>query len=218
MTEQEELAALRDQCTRSFHGHGKQTAASLLATIPADTAMDNYGQGGVVADLEAEICRLLGKPAATFLPSGIYGAAGGAAGPCRPPQSPDRDLSSDVPSGAARDQGYQRLHGLIGRPGGRPGPADHPRRPRRDRRAASRFATRAAAAGHRRAAAGVRRPGGSGGLGPGRGAAAHLDGARSGSPRPATDARRPRSRGCSTLCTCPLQGHRRAGRLLRGRA
>ena len=69
MTENDDLA-LQDQCTRSFRGHGKQTAASMLATIPPDTTLDTYGEGGVVADLESEICRLLDKPAAVFLPSG----------------------------------------------------------------------------------------------------------------------------------------------------
>jgi hypothetical protein len=53
VTEREELLALRRQCTRSVPGHGIATAASMLATIPADTEMDNYGDGGVVGGLEA---------------------------------------------------------------------------------------------------------------------------------------------------------------------
>ena len=51
-------------------GHGLAKAADLLASIPGDTATDYYGEGGVVAGLEAEIAGLLGKPAAVFLPSG----------------------------------------------------------------------------------------------------------------------------------------------------
>lgn len=65
-----DLAALRDQCTRFLHGHGPVRAADMLATIPADSIVDRYGDGGVVADLEAEIAALLGKQAAVFLPSG----------------------------------------------------------------------------------------------------------------------------------------------------
>ena len=65
-----ELTALRDRCTRFLHGHGPVRAADLLATIPTETAVDRYGDGGVVAALEAEIAGLLGKPAAVFLPSG----------------------------------------------------------------------------------------------------------------------------------------------------
>jgi len=118
MTEHDDLAALRDQCTRSFHGHGKQTAASMLATIPADTTMDNYGQGGVVADLEAEICRLLGKPAAAFLPSGVM-----AQQAVLRVHADQRNRGTVVFHPMCHleqheDQGYQRLHGLVGRPAG----------------------------------------------------------------------------------------------------
>src|ERR1700730_6230147 len=65
-----EQAALRDQCTRFLVGHGPVTAVGLLADIPAHTAPDRYGDGGVVAELESEGAGLLGKPAAAFLPSG----------------------------------------------------------------------------------------------------------------------------------------------------
>src|ERR1700726_1104574 len=44
--------------------------AALPAPVPADSAIDKYGQGGAVTELEGEIARLLGKPAAVFLPSG----------------------------------------------------------------------------------------------------------------------------------------------------
>ena len=70
MPPDDELAALRDSCTRFLAGHGPVRAADLLATIPPDTAVDRYGDGGVVAVLEAEITTLLGKPAAVFMPSG----------------------------------------------------------------------------------------------------------------------------------------------------
>ena len=83
--EDRNCAALRDRCTRFLAGHGPVNAAAMLATIPADTKPDTYGQGGVVAELEAEICRLLGKPAATFLPVRGDGAAGRAQGARRRP-------------------------------------------------------------------------------------------------------------------------------------
>jgi threonine aldolase len=120
VTEQEELAALQDQCTRSFRGHGKLTAAAMLATIPIDTALDTYGDGGAVADLEAEICRLLDKPAAVFLPSGtmaqqaVLRVHADARGRRTVVFHPTCHLEQH------EEQGYQRLHGLIGRPvGGR---------------------------------------------------------------------------------------------------
>ncbi len=118
MTEHDDLTALRDQCTRFFHGHGKQTAASMLATIPADSAIDNYGEGGVVADLEAEICRLLGTPAATFLPSGVM--AQQAVLRVHADQRNRRTLVFHPMCHLEQHegQGYQRLHGLVGRPAG----------------------------------------------------------------------------------------------------
>jgi threonine aldolase len=65
-----DLAALQDGCTRFLAGHGRVSAADLLATIPSQTAVDRYGDGGVVSELETEVAGLLGKPAAVFLPSG----------------------------------------------------------------------------------------------------------------------------------------------------
>jgi threonine aldolase len=70
MPPDDDLLALRERCDRFLHGHGPVRAGNLLAAIPADTAVDRYGDGGVVAELEAEIAALLGKPAAVFLPSG----------------------------------------------------------------------------------------------------------------------------------------------------
>ncbi|MGY1732823.1 threonine aldolase family protein [Geodermatophilus sp. SYSU D01045] len=66
----DDLDALRLACDRALTGHGPQRAADLLASIPPDTALDRYGAGGVVAELEAEVARLLDKPAAVYLPSG----------------------------------------------------------------------------------------------------------------------------------------------------
>jgi threonine aldolase len=118
MTDHDDLTALRDQCTRSFHGHGIQTAAAMLATIPADAAMDNYGQGGVVADLEAEICGLLGKPAAAFVPSGVM--AQQAVLRVHADQRDRRTVIFHPMCHLEQHEGqaYQRLHGLVGRPAG----------------------------------------------------------------------------------------------------
>jgi threonine aldolase len=66
----EDALALRRDCTRSLAGHGRVEAAEMLATIPADTVIDRYGDGGVVTELEQEVAELLGKPAAVFLPTG----------------------------------------------------------------------------------------------------------------------------------------------------
>lgn len=118
MPEQEELIALQRLCDRSIRGHGLATAASMLAAIPADTVLDTYGQGGVVPELEAEICRVLGKPAAVFVPSGTMA------------QQAVLRVHADARNRRTvifhpmchlehhEGQAYQRLHGLIGRPAG----------------------------------------------------------------------------------------------------
>ena len=118
MTDDEELAALRDRCTRFLAGHGPVSAAAMLATIPADTKPDNYGEGGVVTELEAEICRLLGKPAAAFLPTGVM-----AQQAVLRVHADDRDRRTVIFHPMCHleqheEQAYQRLHGLIGRPAG----------------------------------------------------------------------------------------------------
>jgi threonine aldolase len=66
----DELLSLRRSCTRALAWHGTRDAASYLDEIPRDAEPDQYGEGGVVAELEAEIAKLLGKPAAVFMPSG----------------------------------------------------------------------------------------------------------------------------------------------------
>jgi threonine aldolase len=66
----DDLRALRDACERALTGHGIQRADDLLATIPSGTAVDRYGEGGVVADLETAVTEILGLPAAVYLPSG----------------------------------------------------------------------------------------------------------------------------------------------------
>jgi threonine aldolase len=66
----DDLRALRDSCTSALAGHGPARAADLLATVPPGTEVDRYGEGGVVAELEAEVAELLGRPAAVYLPSG----------------------------------------------------------------------------------------------------------------------------------------------------
>src|SRR6266567_1938134 len=70
MPADDDLAVLRERCSHFLHGHGPVRAADLLATIPPDTRVDRYGDGGVVAELEDEVASVLGKESAAFLPSG----------------------------------------------------------------------------------------------------------------------------------------------------
>jgi len=116
----DQLDELRSRCTRFLNGHGQQDAAQLLATIPADTELDRYGDGGIVAALEGDVAGLLDKPAAVFLPSGTMAQ-----------QSvlrvhADRRGSRTVGFHPAchvdqhEGRGYERLHALTGRPIGDP--------------------------------------------------------------------------------------------------
>ncbi len=59
--------------SRYLNGDGVVSAAELLATIPATTNVDLYGDGGAVEQLEQYTAQLLDKPAAVFFPSGIMG-------------------------------------------------------------------------------------------------------------------------------------------------
>lgn len=118
MTDHDEMLVRRDRCTRFLAEHGPVRAAELLATIPADTQPDSYGEGGVVAQLEAEICGLLGKPAAAFLPSGIMGQQ--AVLRVHADRSQRRTVLFHPMCHLHRHEmeAHQRLHGLIGRPVG----------------------------------------------------------------------------------------------------
>jgi len=115
-----EQTALRDQCTLFLAGHGPVTAAGLLASIPAGTAVDRYGDGGVVAELEAEIGGLLGKPAAVFLPSGTM--AQQSVLRIHADRRQRRTVIFHPMCHLDRHEGqaFQRLHGLTGRPAGHP--------------------------------------------------------------------------------------------------
>jgi threonine aldolase len=113
-----EITELQRGCHRFVHWHGKQTAAGLLATIPPDTELDRYGSGGVVAELERTVAELLGKPAAVFVPSGTMAQQAvlrvHADERCRPTVLFHPECHLDIHEG----RGYQRLHGLAGRPVG----------------------------------------------------------------------------------------------------
>src|SRR5215472_297599 len=118
MASKDEIAALRAGCTKFLTGYGRVTAAEMLATIPADTEVDTYGEGGVVAALENEVAGLLGKPAAPFLPSGTM--AQQSVLRVHADHRHRRTVVFHPMCHLERheEQAYQRLHGLIGRPVG----------------------------------------------------------------------------------------------------
>ncbi len=109
---------LRDKCTRFLHGHGPERAADLLATIPQDTAVDRYGDGGVVAALENQIATLLGKPAAVFVPSGTMAQQAVMRVHADRRGRPTIVFHPMCHLEQHEGQGYRRLHRLTGRKAG----------------------------------------------------------------------------------------------------
>jgi threonine aldolase len=110
--------SLRRSCTRFLHWHGLQDPTEQLAAVPAGIKADRYGEGGVVEELEAEVAALLGKPAAVFLPSGTM--AQQIALRIHADRRGRRTIVFHPASHIDRHEGrgYQRLHGLVGRPAG----------------------------------------------------------------------------------------------------
>ena len=116
----DELDALRDLCTAFLVGHGPVSAADLLAGIPVGTVPDRYGDGGVVAELEAEVAGLLGKPAAVFLPSGTMAQQSVLRVHADRRQRRTVVFHPMCHLDRHEEQAFQRLHGLTGRPVGDP--------------------------------------------------------------------------------------------------
>ena len=112
------LDALRDRCTRALHAQGPARAADLLASIPPDTAVDTYGEGGVVAELETRVAALLGSAAAIYLPSGTM--AQQLVLRVHADRRARRTVAYHPMSHLDRHEGraLERLQGLVGRPVG----------------------------------------------------------------------------------------------------
>lgn len=64
------MQELRARCDRALILHGNRSPESFLTELQTGDAVDHYGEGGAVEALEAEVGRLLGKPAVVFMPSG----------------------------------------------------------------------------------------------------------------------------------------------------
>lgn len=113
-----ETRARRDRCTRFLVGDGVTAPAEHLAGIDPATVPDVYGEGGVVADLEAHVAGLLGTEAAVFLPSGTMaqGATLRVHADARSSRTVLWHPTSHLELHEA--QAHTRLHGLLGRPVG----------------------------------------------------------------------------------------------------
>src|ERR1700719_2212656 len=117
------LEQLAESCTRFLAGHGPRRSIDLLATIAADTEIDYYGIGGVVAELEAEVASLLGKESAIFLPTGTMAQQATLRVHAARRASRSVVFHPMCHMETNEERGYQRLHGLFGIPAG---PRDEP--------------------------------------------------------------------------------------------
>jgi threonine aldolase len=66
----QDLKDLRARCDRFLNLHGVRSPESFLEELVHGGGVDQYGDGGAVPTLEAEVGELLGKPAVAFMPSG----------------------------------------------------------------------------------------------------------------------------------------------------
>lgn len=113
-----DVDALEASCSRFLNQHGRRRPATMLAEMGEDIEPDWYGDGGVVTELETEVAGLLGMPAALFLPSGTM--AQQATLRVHADRKGRRTVGWHPTCHLAlhEGQGYQRLHGLVGRPVG----------------------------------------------------------------------------------------------------
>ena len=85
---------------------------------PGRAAADRYGDGGVVAELEAEIAGLLGKPTAAFLPSGTMAQQSVLRVHADRRQRRTVVFHPTCHLHRREGQAFERLHDLTGRPAG----------------------------------------------------------------------------------------------------
>jgi threonine aldolase len=109
-----DLERYRASCRRWLAGHGPRKAEELLASVPTDLGIDRYGEGGAVTALETEMRKVLGKPAAVFMPSGTM--AQQIALRIHADRRETRAVAFHPTCHLEihEDKAYQRLHGLIG--------------------------------------------------------------------------------------------------------
>jgi threonine aldolase len=115
-----ELERIRSGCARWLSWHGHRPPAQMLSELPAEIAPDRYGEGGVVEELESHLAELLGKPAAAFFVSGTM--AQQIALRIHADRRSTRTIVFHPSCHIDQHEGraFERLHGLVGRPTGDP--------------------------------------------------------------------------------------------------
>lgn len=116
----QEKTRLSFDCTRWLVGHPRtrHTAQAVLADLAAytDPAVlpDLYGQGELVADFERQVAKLLGQPAAVFMPSGTMAQQIALRIHAERSHTPRVAFHPTCHLEIHEQKGYQLLHGLQG--------------------------------------------------------------------------------------------------------
>lgn len=119
-------AALKRQCNRLVTGHvAPRPQNEMLAIADWMSAreydIDNYGSGKLIGDFEAKVAKLLGKPAAVFMPSGKMATLIALRIWADRSHNADFGMHRTAHLELHEEHAYRKLHGLRGHFIGRPG-------------------------------------------------------------------------------------------------
>ncbi len=118
-------AALKLHCNRGITGHPTPLPQNELLAIADwmaknDYSPDLYGTGKLIADFEAKVAALLGKPAAVFMPSGKMASLIALRIWADRAHNADFGMHATSHLELHEELAYRRLHGLRGRMLGKP--------------------------------------------------------------------------------------------------
>lgn len=119
-------AALKRQCNRVVAGYPAPRPQNELLAIAdwmsaREYDIDNYGTGKLIADFEAKVAMLLGKPAALFMPSGKMASLIALRIWADRSHNADFGMHCTAHLELHEEHAYRKLHGLRGHFIGRPG-------------------------------------------------------------------------------------------------
>lgn len=118
-------AALKQHCNRGITGHPTPLPQNEMFAIADWMAKNNYapdvyGTGQLIADFEAKVAKLLGKPAAAFMPSGKMASLIALRIWTDRAHNADFGMHSTAHLELHEELAYRKLHGLRGRFLGKP--------------------------------------------------------------------------------------------------
>jgi threonine aldolase len=111
-----EREAIRARCNRFLNHHPhpspRDALRELAEATPPEALQDSYGEGAIVAELEARVANLLGKEAAVFFPSGTMAQQIALRIACDRRGKRDIAFHPKCHLEVHEQKGYEHLHGL----------------------------------------------------------------------------------------------------------